>query len=202
MTMSPEVCNGATRMVIYRAILIVLVTVLAACQPQKFNAVDVTGSSIGGFLSLTDHTGATRTLRDFSGKVVVLFFGFMHCPDVCPTTLSDMAEVKKKLGKDGERLQVLFVTLDPERDTQALLAQYVPAFDPSFIGLYGSPEATAEVAKNFKIFYQKVPGTTASSYTLDHTAASFVFDKEGRIRLFVRYGMGPDLIAADLRRLL
>ena len=149
-------------MVIYRAILIVLVTVLAACQPQKFNAVDVTGSSIGGFFSLTDHTGATRTLRDFSGKVVVLFFGFMHCPDVCPTTLSDMAEVKKKLGKDGERLQVLFVTLDPERDTQALLAQYVPAFDPSFIGLYGSPEATAEVAKNFKIFYQKVPGTTAT----------------------------------------
>jgi protein SCO1/2 len=187
---------------VHRAILIVLVAVLAACQPEKFNGVDVTGSSIGGFFSLTDHTGATRTLRDFSGKVIVLFFGFMHCPDVCPTTLSDMAEVKKKLGKDGERLQVLFVTLDPERDTQALLAQYVPAFDPSFIGLYGSPEATAEVAKSFKVFYQKVPGKTASSYTLDHTAASFVFDKEGRIRLFIRYGMGPDLIAADLRRLL
>ena len=187
---------------VYRAILILLVAVLAACQPEKFNAVDVTGSSIGGFFSLTDHTGATRTLSDFRGKLVVIFFGFTQCPDVCPTTLSDMAAVKQKLGKDGERLQVLFVTLDPERDTQALLAQYVPAFDPSFIGLYGSLQTTAEVAKDFKVFYQKVPGTTATSYTLDHTAASFVFDQEGRVRLFIRYGMSADKIAADLRRLL
>jgi len=187
---------------IHRTIFILLLATLAACQPEKFNGVDVTGSPIGGDFALMDHAGKTRRLSDFRGKLVVVFFGFTHCPDVCPTTLSDMAEVKKKLGKDGDRLQVLFVTLDPERDTQALLAQYVPAFDPSFVGLYGSPEATAAAAKDFKVFYQKVPGRPSSSYIVDHTAASFVFDQEGRIRLFIRYGMGADLIAADLKRLL
>ena len=186
-----------------RATLLVVVAVaLVACQPQKFNSVDITGSSIGPDFSLADHTGARRTLADFRGKVVVLFFGFMNCPDVCPTTLSEMAAVKKNLGRDGDRVQVIFVTLDPERDTAALLAQYVPAFDPTFLGLRGSVQETAAVAKDFKIFYQKVPGAQASSYTLDHTAASFVFDPEGRIRLFVRYGMEADLIAADIKRLL
>jgi protein SCO1/2 len=186
-----------------RAVLLVVVAVAsAACQPQKFNSVDITGSSIGPDFSLADHTGARRTLADFRGKVVVLFFGFMNCPDVCPTTLSEMAAVKKKLGRDGDRVQVIFVTLDPERDSAALLAQYVPAFDPTFLGLRGSVEETAAVAKDFKIFYQKVPGAQASTYTLDHTAASFVFDLEGRIRLFVRYGMSADLIAADIKRLL
>ncbi len=183
------------------ALLVVVAVALAACQPQKFNSVDITGSSIGPDFSLTDHTGAKRTLADFRGKVVVLFFGFMNCPDVCPTTLSEMAAVKKKLGRDGDRVQVIFVTLDPERDTAALLAQYVPAFDPTFLGLRGSAEETAAVAKDFKIFYQKVPGAQASAYTLDHTAASFVFDPEGRIRLFVSYGMKAELIAADIKRL-
>jgi protein SCO1 len=189
-------------MVVRFALLTVVSVALAACQPQKFNSVEITGSSIGSDFSLADHTGTTRKLGDFRGKVVVLFFGFMNCPDVCPTTLSDMVEVKKKLGRDGDRVQVIFVSLDPERDTAALLAQYVPAFDPTFLGLRGSLEETAAVAKDFKIFYQKVPGTDASRYTLDHTAASFVFDPDGRIRLFVRYGMGPDLIAADIKRLL
>jgi len=184
------------------ALLVVVAVALAACQPQKFNSVDITGSSIGPDFSLADHTGARRTLADFRGKVVVLFFGFMNCPDVCPTTLSEMAAVKKNLGRDGDRVQVIFVTLDPERDTAALLAQYVPVFDPTFLGLRGSAEETAAVAKDFKIFYQKVPGAQASSYTLDHTAASFVFDPEGRIRLFVSYGMKADLIAADIKRLL
>jgi protein SCO1/2 len=189
-------------MVVRFALLTVVSVALAACQPQKFNSVDITGSSIGPDFSLADHTGTTRKLGDFRGKVVVLFFGFMNCPDVCQTTLSDMAEVKKKLGRDGDRVQVIFVSLDPERDTAALLAQYVPAFDPTFLGLRGSLEETAAVAKDFKIFYQKVPGTDTTQYTLDHTAASFVFDREGRVRLFVRYGMGPDLIAADIKRLL
>ncbi len=182
---------------------IVLALALAGCdQLKKFNSVDITGSSVGGSFALPDHTGAIRRLSDFRGKVVVLFFGFTQCPDVCPTTLSEMAEVKKKLGRDGERVQVIFVTLDPERDTAAVLAQYVPAFDSTFLGLRGSAEDTAAVAKDFKIFYQKVPGQTATSYTLDHTAASFVFDPEGRIRLFVRYGMAADLVAADIRKLL
>lgn len=184
------------------ALLIAVCIALAACQPQKFNSVDITGSSIGPDFSLPDHTGATRKLADFRGKVVVMFFGFMNCPDVCPTTLSDMAAVKKKLGRDGDRVQVIFVTLDPERDSAALLAQYVPAFDPTFLGLRGSVEETAAVAKSFKIFYQKVPGADATKYTLDHTAASYVFDPEGRIRLFVRYGIAADLVAADIKRLL
>lgn len=184
------------------ALLIAACIALMACQPQKFNGVDITGSSIGPDFSLADHTGTTRKLADFRGKVVVVFFGFMNCPDVCPTTLSDMAAVKKKLGRDGDRVQVIFVTLDPERDSAALLAQYVPVFDPTFLGLRGSVEETAKVAKDFKIFYQKVPGADAMKYTLDHTAASYVFDPEGRIRLFVSYGMGADLIAADIKRLL
>jgi protein SCO1/2 len=134
--------------------------------------------------------------------VVVVFFGFTQCPDVCPTTLSDLAEVKKRLGPDGERLQAIFITVDPERDTPALLSQYVPGFDPSFIGLYGTPEQTAATAREFKVFYQKVPGKTPTSYTIDHTAGTYVFDKEGRVRLFIRHGAPIDDIVADLRQLL
>ncbi|MFN3564687.1 MAG: SCO family protein [Burkholderiaceae bacterium] len=176
---------------------------LAACDSApKFNGVDITGAGYARELALTDHTGARRTLADYRGKVVVVFFGFTQCPDVCPTTLSDMAQVKRKLGADGERLQVLFVTVDPERDTPAVLAQYVPGFDPGFVGLYGTPEEIARAAKEFKVFYQKVPGKTATSYTIDHTAGSYVFDKEGRVRLFFRHGQGVDSIVADLKRLL
>lgn len=176
---------------------------LAACDgAPKFNNVDISGANYAREFALTDHTGARRTLADYRGKVVVVFFGFTQCPDVCPTTLADMAQVKRRLGADGERLQVLFVTVDPERDTPALLAQYVPGFDPGFVGLYGTPDEIAKTAKEFKVFYQKVPGKTPTSYTIDHTAGSYVFDKEGRIRLFLKHGQAVDLIVADLRRLL
>ncbi len=176
---------------------------LAGCDgTPKFNSVDITGANYARDFALTDHTGVRRTLADYRGKVVVVFFGFAQCPDVCPTTLADMAQVRRKLGADGQRLQVLFVTVDPERDTPQVLAQYVPAFDPSFVGLHGTAEEIAKAAKEFKVFYQKVPGKTATSYTIDHTAGSYVFDREGRVRLFVKHGQGVDPIVADLKRLL
>jgi protein SCO1/2 len=175
---------------------------LAACSPPAFKAVDITGAPYANSFSLNAAGGGRRTLADFRGKVVVVFFGFTQCPDVCPTTLSDLAEVRKRLGADGDRLQVVFITIDPERDTAALLSEYVPGFDPSFIGLYGTAEETALTAKEFKVFYQKVPGKTATSYTMDHTAGAFVFDKEGRVRLFIRHGASIDDITSDLRQLL
>ena len=175
---------------------------LAACSPPAFKAVDITGANYAHSFSLNAAGGGRRTLADFRGKVVVVFFGFTQCPDVCPTTLSDLAEVRKRLGADGDRLQVVFITIDPERDTAALLAEYVPGFDPTFVGLYGTAEETAMTAKEFKVFYQKVPGKTATSYTMDHTAGAYVFDKEGRVRLFIRHGASVDDITADLRQLL
>lgn len=181
-----------------------LAAALAACDAgsQRFNSVDITGAEFARDFSLTDHTGARRTLSNYRGKLAVVFFGFTQCPDVCPTTLSDMAEVKKRLGKEGDRVQVIFITVDPERDTPQLLAQYVPGFDPTFVGLRGSPEETAVVAKEFKVFYQKVPGRTETSYTIDHTAGSYVFDRDGKIRLFVRHGTDVDSLVADLKRLI
>ena len=177
---------------------------LAACgtgQPS-FNGVDITGVDFGRELDLTDHTGTPRTLADFKGKVVVMFFGYTRCPDVCPTTLAEMKLAKIKLGPDGDRLQVLFVTIDPERDTPELLATYVPAFDPSFLGLYGDAEATARTAKEFKVLYEKVPGTTPGSYSMDHTAGSYIYDPRGRLRLFAKLGQGPDALAHDVELLL
>ncbi len=177
---------------------------LAACGPAKpaFNSVDISGADFGRELRLTDHTGQVRSLADFKGKVVVVFFGYTRCPDVCPTTLAELKLAKQKLGQDGDRLQVLFVTVDPERDTPELLAKYVPAFDPSFLGLYGDADATARAAKEFKVFYQKVPGRSPDNYTIDHTAASYIFDPRGRLRLFARAGQGPDAIAHDIELLL
>ena len=169
----------------------------------KFSGIDLTGiQGYGTDFRLTDHTGKARTLADFRGKVVTLFFGYTHCPDVCPTTLSDMRQVMEKLGKDSERVQVLFVTLDPGRDTPELLARYVPAFHPSFLGLYGDAETTAKTAKDFKIFYQLQPGKTPETYTVDHAAGTLVFDPQGRLRLFLNYGLSSDLIASDIRILL
>jgi protein SCO1/2 len=167
----------------------------------SFKNTDITGADYGKDFTLTDHMGRTRTLADFRGKVVVVFFGYTHCPDVCPTTLADLRVAKEQLGPDGGRLQVVFVTVDPERDTRELLANYVPAFDPSFLGLYGDVAGTARVAKEFKVFYQKVPGKTPGNYTVDHTAGSYVFDPQGRLRLFARQGNVPNLVA-DLRTLL
>jgi protein SCO1/2 len=183
------------------------VTALGGCNRSEpaaapFNNVDLTGAKYAQGFKLTDHAGVVRTLADFKGKVTVIFFGFTHCPDACPTTMVELAEVRKRLGADGERLQVLFVTLDPERDSADALSKYVPAFDPSFLGLYGTAEQTAEVAREFKVFYQKVPGQTPLSYTLDHTAGSYVFDKEGRIRLLIRPNQPIEAVVADIRRLI
>jgi protein SCO1/2 len=181
---------------------------LAACdklpgkQKESFQNTDVTGLDYAKGFSLTDHTGKPRTLADYKGKVVVVFFGYTQCPDVCPTTMAEMASVMQKLGPLADQVQVLFITLDPERDTQQLLAQYVPAFDKRFVGLRGTPEQTAKTAKDFKVFYSKVPGTEPGSYTIDHTAGSYVFDRDGRLRLFIRHGQGPDPIVHDLRQLL
>jgi protein SCO1/2 len=176
---------------------------LAGCggAGPSFKNTDITGADYGKDFALTDHTGKARRLADFRGKAVVMFFGYTRCPDVCPTTLAELKAVKEQLGEDGKRLQVLFVTVDPERDTQKLLASYVPAFDPGFLGLYGDPAATAKVAKDFRVFYQKSPGKTPDGYTVDHTAGSYVFDPQGRLRLFVRHGNAANL-AADVRILL
>ncbi|NIA55334.1 SCO family protein [Massilia sp. TW-1] len=181
---------------------------LAACdklpgkQKEAFQNTDVTGLDYAKGFALTDHTGKPRTLADFKGKVVVVFFGYTQCPDVCPTTMAEMASVMQKLGPLADQVQVLFITLDPERDTQQLLSQYVPAFDKRFIGLRGTPDQTAKTAKDFKVFYSKVPGTEPGSYTIDHTAGSYVFDRDGRLRLFIRHGQGADPIVHDLRQLL
>lgn len=172
-----------------------------ARQPE-FKNTDVTGTDCCRDFHLTDHHGRARTLADFRGKAVVMFFGYTQCPDVCPTTMAEMKSAMQQLGADAQRVQVLFVTLDPERDTRELLANYVPAFDPSFLGLYGDSETTAKTAKEFRVFYQKQPGPTPGSYTLDHTAGSYVFDPQGRVRLFVRYGDGGANLVADLRTLL
>jgi len=176
---------------------------LAGCGASgpSFKNTDITGADYGKEFMLTDHSGKTRTLAEFRGKVVVMFFGYVLCPDVCPTTLAELKAVKEQLGEDGKRLQVLFVTVDPERDTPKLLAEYVPAFDPSFLGLYGDSAATAKVAKDFRVFYQKVPGKTPASYSVDHTAGSYVFDPQGRLRLYARHGNAANL-AADIRTLL
>jgi protein SCO1/2 len=179
---------------------------LAACGPSKpelkFNNTDVTGLDYAKDFALTDHNGKPRTLADFKGKAVVMFFGYTQCPDVCPTTMVEMANVMKELGPDADRVQVLFVTVDPDRDTQEILSQYVPAFDKRFLGLRGDAAQTEKVAKEFKVFYQKVPGKQPGSYTMDHTAGSYVFDPLGHIRLFVKHGQGPETLAHDLKLLL
>lgn len=188
------------------ALLVALIAVvmLAACESKPvFNSLDITGiQGYGDDFRLTDHTGKARSMADFRGKSVVMFFGFTHCPDVCPTTLSDMRKVMQLLGNDAERLQVLFVTVDPQRDTQELLAKYVPSFNPTFLGLRGDQAATNKVAGDFKIVHQIQEGKTPESYTVAHTAASLIFDPQGRLRLFVNYGMEPEKIAADIKLLL
>jgi len=183
---------------------VALAASLLACTAggPQFRASDITGSSFGRDFELRDPQGNARRLADFRGKAVVVFFGYTQCPDVCPTTLASLAEAMKELGPDADRVQVLFITVDPERDTPALLAQYVPAFDPRFLGLYGDAEATARTAKEFKIIYQKVPGSSAGTYTMDHSAGTYVFDPQGRLRLYVANGQGADVFAHDLRELL
>jgi protein SCO1 len=176
---------------------------LGACADKpSFRNTDITGAEFAREFALTDHNGQARTLADFKGKAVVVFFGFTQCPDVCPTTLAEMTEAVKQLGADGNKLQVLFITIDPERDTPELLKKYVPAFHPSFLGLTGNAEAIAKVAKEFKVFYQKSAGKTPGSYTMDHTANSYVFDPQGRVRLVIKHGMGAEPLVQDLKQLL
>jgi protein SCO1/2 len=192
------------------ALAMIAVSLLAACGEKKegaapklaFQGTELTGASFARDFALTDHNGKPRTMADFKGKVVIMFFGYTQCPDVCPTTMAEMSEVMKQLGPQADQIQVLFVTVDPERDTQQLLAQYVPAFDKRFLGLYGTPEQTAVVGKEFKVVYNKVPGTTPGSYSMDHTAASYVFDKQGKIRLLLRPGQPTSTTVHDLKLLL
>ncbi|GAB3426725.1 SCO family protein [Massilia solisilvae] len=179
---------------------------LAGCDKlaakPNFQNTDVTGLDYARAFNLTDYNGKPRTLADFKGKVVVLFFGYTQCPDVCPTTLAEMAAAMKELGAQSDQVQVLFVTLDPERDTPDLLKNYVPQFDKRFLGLYGTPDQIAKTAKEFKVFYTKVPGSSPDQYSIDHTAGSYVFDKDGKLRLFVRHGQGPGPLVHDIRQLL
>lgn len=177
---------------------------LTACSEQKpsFASVDVTGANYAKDFELTDHNGQVRHLTDFKGKVVVMFFGFTQCPDVCPTSMAELAEVKQLLGKDGDRLQGLFVTVDPERDTAEVLKAYMGNFDPTFLALYTTPEKLAVLAKDYKVYYKKVEGKTPTSYTMDHSAGSYIYDPQGNLRLFTRYGSGAKVLASDIAQLL
>jgi protein SCO1/2 len=143
-----------------------------------------------------------RSLADFKGKVVALFFGYTQCPDVCPTTLAELTQAKQQLGPDGDKLQVVFVTVDPERDTPKVLKAYMANFDPSFIGLVPTPAQLEQVAKDFKVYYKKVEGATPTSYSMDHSAATYLYDPEGRLRLYARYGGGAPALASDIAKLL
>ena len=188
-----------------RTLLVVaLVALVAGCGKDgpKFQASDITGSAFARELALTDYNGRARTLADFRGKAVVVFFGYTQCPDVCPTTLAMLADVMKRLGPAADDVQVLFVTVDPERDTAELLSKYVPAFDARFLGLRGDADALARTAKEFKVIYQKQPGTTPGSYSMDHSAGLYIFDPQGKIRLYVGHNQGADVIAHDLSELL
>ena len=180
------------------------VGLMSACSEKKqsFSAIDVTGADYARDFSLTDHNGQTRTIRDFSGKVVVLFFGYTQCPDVCPTSMAELAEVKKLLGKDGDRLQGLFITVDPQRDTPEVLKAYMTNFDPSFLALYTTPDKLAALAKDYKVYFKKVDGQTPTSYTMDHSAGSYVYDTQGKLRLYTRYGTGAAPLLADIKLLL
>lgn len=186
--------------------MVVLLCALSACMPatdtNDFLATDISNAAFGSSFSLTDHTGKPRTLKDFNDKIVALFFGYTHCPDVCPTTMSDMKKVMKQLGPQADQLQVLFITLDPERDTQDILSQYVPSFDPRFIGLTGTTAEIDTTVKNFKIFSNKVKNKSRSGYTIDHSAGIYLFDRHGKIRLYVNYGTKPADISSDIKKLL
>jgi protein SCO1 len=194
------------KMTLFRSTFIaVLLVLLAACSPKpEFKNIDITGStSFGKDFSLLDPDGNIRTLADFKGKVVVMFFGYTQCPDICPTTLTEMQQVMALMGPQSDKVQVLFVTVDPERDTAAILKQYVPSFDPRFLGLRPADEAALEkVTKDFKIYYKKVPGSSPGSYTIDHTAGSYAFDPEGHLRLYIKHAQGPETLAHDLKELL
>ena len=178
--------------------------VITACSENKpsFVSIDVTGADYAKDFALTDHNGKPRTLKDFAGKVVVIFFGFTQCPDVCPTSMTELAQIKKMLGPKGDRLQGLFVTVDPQRDTPEVLKAYMANFDPTFLALYTTPEKLIDLARDYKVYFKKVEGKTPTSYTMDHSAGSFVYDTSGKLRLYTRYGTGAKPLAQDIELLL
>ena len=187
-----------------RSALFSITGLLVACGDNKpqFSSVDLTGADYAKNFQLPDQSGQVRSLKEFQGKVVVLFFGYTQCPDVCPTTMTELAQVKKLLGADADKLQVVFVTVDPERDTPDVLKAYMANFDPTFIALRGTPEQLAATAKDFKVFYKKTAGKTPTSYSMDHSAASYVYDPKGQLRLYTRYGSGVPALASDIKLLL
>ncbi len=174
----------------------------ADATASGFASIDITGADYATGFELTDHNGQQRTLADFKGKVVVVFFGYTQCPDVCPTSLGELAEAKRLLGADGDKLQGLFVSVDPARDTPEVMKQYMASFDPSFLALYTTADGLPELAKRFRVYYKKVDGQTATSYTMDHSAGSYVYDTQGRVRLYTRYGSGAPALAGDVKKLL
>ena len=196
--------RNALKLIAASALSISAAAVLTACSPDgpAFRGVNITGADYARDFSLTDHNGQLRSLKDLRGKVVVVFFGFTQCPDVCPTSMQELAEVKAALGADGERLQGIFISVDPERDTLELLKAYMENFDPSFLALRPTPEQLPALAKDFKIHYKKVDGTTPTSYTLDHSAGSYLYDPQGRLRVYHRYGSGAEALTEDVRLLL
>ena len=196
--------RNAIKLIAVSALSISAAAILTGCSKDKpeFRGVDITGADYARDFQLTDHNGQQRSTKDFAGKVVVMFFGFTQCPDVCPTSMQELAEVKQQLGKDGDRLQGIFVTVDPERDQLAMLKSYMQNFDPSFLALRPTPEQLPALAKDYKIYYKKVDGKTPTSYTMDHSAGSYVYDPQGRLRVYHRYGSGTEALAADVRTLL
>jgi protein SCO1/2 len=201
-----SVVNSSRRLALSLTLSAVAASVLAltGCSEPKaaFKGVDITGADYAKELNLPDQNGQIRKIKDFSGKLVVVFFGYTQCPDVCPTTMQELAEVKRLLGADGDKLQAVFVTVDPERDTTELLKAYVENFDPSFVALRPTPELLPLIAKEFKIYFKRVEGKTPTSYTMDHSAGSYTFDAQGKVRLFNRYGMGAEALAHDFKLLL
>lgn len=196
--------RDALKLIAACALPVSAATLLSACSKDKpeFRGVDITGADYARDFQLMDHNGQQRSIKDFAGKVVVVFFGFTQCPDVCPTSMQEMAEVKQRLGADGDRLQGIFITVDPERDELAMLKAYMANFDPSFLALRPTPEQLPALAKDYKIYYKKVDGQTPTSYTMDHSAGSYVYDPQGRLRVYERYGSGTEVLAADVRTLL
>lgn len=199
------------RSALFTAALVAVSCTLAGCDkagaPGKtavadFRGADITGANYARIMALPDANGQPRTLGDFKGKVVAVFFGYTQCPDVCPTTMAELAQVKKTLGRDGDKLQAVFITIDPDRDTPAILKSYLSSFDPSFVALRGSAAQTETVAKEFKVYYAKVPGKSEGSYTMDHSAGTFLIDAEGNVRVFERYGTGTEGLLADIRALI
>ncbi|MFM9879429.1 MAG: SCO family protein [Burkholderiaceae bacterium] len=195
------------RKIFHVLLLALFAAVVSGCSPEpvqkpQFSAIDITGAPYANDFALTDQHGQARSIKDFTGKAVLLFFGFTQCPDVCPTTLAEAVQIKQRLAEDGSKFQVLFVTLDPERDTPEVLKAYVNNFDPTFLALRTTPDKLQDLAKDFKVYYKKVDGKTPASYTLDHSAGSFVYDPQGRVRLYSRYGSGAAAMAADIDLLL